>query len=428
MRPGAFMRAPLFVLMAALSACLPRPPALDTQQEGTGALSLDPGVAIDLGPVEIGCEGRVKVYATNTGGAPLALERIELVDGHEGVAWVPADELELPSKVEPSEEVALGHVSFAPQAELADQDGLGTLSIWSDDPDAEVVDLEVLASVPTQRQSDTHHAGHRAMDIVFTVDRSGSTMDDVMVLEDRIGEFVEALDSSGISFRILGVTQLTGCQDTGVNWIDESYSAVAAEGVFSDMVSSQPSSSEATQGLKRAENALSAVNLGSGGCNEAFLRDKAMLHIVGLSDDADSSQGEPGDYVDRQVERKIFPYEAVYHGIGAEVACGDAQAYSGFLEAATATQGHWVSFCDGDWSQQIVGLAYGMMNRADRSTYLLLGDPLESSITVEVDERLLGEDDWRYDGAANAVILGDGQLPSLGVTVKVGYYPEPDCD
>ena len=422
------MRTPTLLAGLALAACLPRPPDYDPDSGGGGGvLALEPGTTVDFGEVSVGCARVQELYATNEGDDPLVLELISLLQADGSLTWAKADEAAYPWVLQPDQRLLLGKLTIV-GAYAIDDGSVGVLNIQSSDPDAESVDVDVQAQVTGDLVTDTFEAGHWDMDILFTLDRSGSTMDEVMAIENKFEDFITKLSQTGIDYRILGVTEIDGCQSASVGWIDPSHSGEAAAGLFSDMISVQPTTSVATQGLLRAENGLSDEATGSGGCNEGFLRDDAMLHIIGMSDDADTSPGDASTYVSAQTTRKKAPYEAVYHGIGAEMVCGDIQPYDGFLAAATTTQGHWLSLCDGSWWEEFPPMAHSLHDRADRFTYPLSVLPLEWSISVEVDGTGLDAADYSYDAESVSVVLDASVTPTLGADVAIRYFPEPVCE
>ena len=409
-----------------LTACLPRPPDYDPDSAGGGGvLALEPGATVDFGEVYVGCARVQELYATNEGDEALVLELITLLQAIDSLTWSKADASPYPWVLQPDERRLLGKLTIVGGYAI-EESSVGVVSIQSSDPDAESVDVDVRAQVTGELVTDGFEAGQWDMDILFTFDRSGSTMDEVMAIENKIDDFVEGLRGAGVDFRMLGVTEIDGCQSSGIPWIDNSYSGEAAAGVFSDMISAQPTASVASQGLLRAENALAASD--SGGCNEGFLRDDAMLHIIGMSDGPDTSPDDYNAYVDTQIARNKAPFETVYHGIGAETACGDALAYDGFLVAASTTQGYWISLCDGDWWEEVPGLGTNLVNRGDRLTYPLSQEPLEWSLSVDLDGTALDAADFSYDTETVSVVLGASVAPMPGTLVKIRYFPEPVCE
>jgi hypothetical protein len=419
------MRARTVLPLLTLVACLPRPPVWDSGAAG-GVLELEPGTSVDFGELPLGCERSVEVYATNVGTAGLEIRGIDLGDAYDQLVWQATDE-DYPWEIAPSDRQLLGRLVLQGGAEIG-QGVIGTLTIRSDDAQDPEIEVGVEGSVVGTMVSELFSAGFRDMDILLTLDRSGSMADEMSYLTAAIPDLVDALNSTGISFRLLGASEIDGCFSSTAAWIDNSFSGSAAQGLFEVMVSGQPAADVASQGLLRAENALSEEAQGAGGCNEGFLRQDAMLHVVGMSDQADTSPGDPTDYAQAQIDRKKFPNEAVYHGIGAELDCGEAQAYEGFLEAASLTQGHWVSFCDGDWWDGLQGLLYGMINRADRTTFVLDQDPITASIAVGVGGESLSTSEWSFDEEIGAVVLSRDVTPAAGTDVRIEFYPQPVCE
>ncbi len=417
------------LLILGLSACLPRPPAFDTDGAPSGdgpQISVSPDSEADMGELVVGCGSEVEVWVRNVGGSELEVFEVDLVADNPDLSWGLEADSPLPWFIEPDEHRLLGTLSFLPLTEFA-SNNLGTLKVTSDDPDNATVSLPVLGSVISNRMSDSWSAGVYPMDLVFTIDRSGSTMDEVSYLSQAIPAITESLDSHGVHFRMLATTQIDGCHPGSEIWIDNDHSSSIAQALFDEMVDVAASAKTATQGLLRAENALGAEAQTSGGCNDGFRRDDAMLHIFGVSDEADGSPGDSHDYLLTQQEDIKPPYEVVYNAIGASQNCGDAETYHGFLELSDTTQGQFVSVCDGDWWDGLDSLGAALAQRADRATYILSEVPLTETITVEVNFEAL-DGGWVYSEALNAVVLDDKTVPDHGTAIKVGYFPEPVCE
>ncbi len=414
--------APLF-----LGACLPAPPDWDPDSSA-GALALDPSDVWDFDEVEVGCERHEKVTVTNVGGGATSVGDAWLEGAVSGLRFEPAyDDGELPFGLTPGESRTLGTVRWEALIDGPERT-LGTLVVASDAPKAEEQTLAFQGSIGGEFVVESFVAGHHPMDIVFTVDRSGSTMDEVSYIVGKLDGFLGYLDTQGISFRIMGTTLTDGCVLTTEKWIDESFEPVAAAALFDAMLDAQPATSDASLGLLRADNALSADAQELGGCNEGFRRDDAMLHIIGVSDGPDTSPDDPESYLRTQQGAMKEPYEVVYHAIGADVDCGDAQAYDNFDEVVDASGGHFLSVCQSDWWQHLTGLATAMVNRADRSTYLLSEHPFEPSLAVYHTDALMSRDSWDYLADSNAVVIDEGALPNTGDRLRIEYYPEPACD
>jgi len=268
------------------------------------------------------------------------------------------------------------------------------------------------------------------MDVLFTVDHSSSTPDERSALERGFSGFAQALYAWGIDYRIMAVTMLDGCVVTSDLWIDDSYAESAAQGLIEAMIAQEPTGgdAESSQGLLRAKNAFSDSAQDAGGCNEGFRRQEAMLHIIGLSDEADDSPGGFQQYIDALALATDWPTETVFHGIGVPDGGSCGGDYTGFIEAAEQTGGSWVSVCDASWETQLDVLGQDLVARADRTSYQLEAQPDETSLQVHVASQLLSSGLWTYDAGTNAVTIGTSAEPELGASVSIDYSVEPDCE
>ncbi len=430
-------RSSTCLLVLALAGCLPRPPAwVDSGDSQTlpGQIALDPDEVAALSEVALGCRADVVVSVSNVGEGILVLSEVEMQDPVEGLDFDLNDDggtRPLPWALEAGDQRNLGKIVYEP-TELPPSNELGRLLVSSNDPEASESKILVEGSaIQPGSAFDEFTAGAHPMDVLFTVDHFGSTLDEVAALETGFWDFANTLWNHGIDYRIMAVTQVDGCVAVKPRWIDDSRNKDGATGLFSAMVDPQaPNESESSQGLQRALNALSSNNLESDGCNAGFLRQDAMLHVVGVSDEADGSHDKPDYYVDALTTMKASPYEAVFSAIGYPQSdcASSSQIYTGFVEAVDLTEGVFLSLCEDRWYDKLGSFALSMLERANRVTYPLTAKPNPSSIAVTVSSQVLSSGLWSYDEEANAVILdADQAKPALDADVRVDYELEVVC-
>ena len=154
----------------------------------------------------------------------------------------------------------------------------------------EIVD-EVVASPKWQVDSWESHS-YEGTDLIFFGDTSGSMAVELETMGDHALTFMDRLDDYGNSWQIIVVTGWDGC---GVNGILTP--AVSSYDIFAEALLTPPSqeaidASADEWGLYDVDVAIQESV--PGGCNEGFLRDNALLHVIFLSDEDDNSPGWDG--------------------------------------------------------------------------------------------------------------------------------------
>ena len=188
-----------------------------------------------------------------------------------------------------------------------------------------------------------------------------------------------------------------------------------------------------------------------------FVRDDAHLAVVVVSDEPDHTERDFPDSNDFISWEPFSDWLNAFKGEGQvrmtdlsaitgispdgfddPAGCGEvgednpwgpedgAQRGDGYLEAASATGGTYVSICDEDWSDMLarVGLiASGMLD-----AFQLAEVPVEETIRVEVGS--VREHDWKYREHDNAIFFTTSDaVPEPGQTVRVTYeVPELPSD
>lgn len=295
------------------------------------------------------------------------------------------------------------------------------------------------------------------VDILLVVDNSGSMEDEQVKLSDGFDAFVEFFDVADIDYHIGVVTMDTETSpgelvlSHGTRVIDRS--TEDADIVFRDMVQVGVQGSAIEKGLESAMIALTPPQVD--GVNGGFFRDDALLSIIFVSDEEDSSIGPVNDYINElrdlkgQRRRDAFNASALV-GLdvesGTPAACGDvtnpvlgAQPGWRYWDVARQTGGVSGSICSdtfGDIVNQM-GLASSRL----RDSFALEREPDEDSIEVTIargaeDEGVavppegLEDGKWAWEYVADAEdelepwqlrFVDQTQLPPVGARVVVRY-------
>ncbi len=99
---------------------------------------------------------------------------------------------------------------------------------------------------------------------------------------------------------------------------------------------------------------------------------------------------------------------------------GNADFGDGYYDVVNDLGGTFMSICATDWGAQMDTLARESMAA---TVYRLTGDPIESTIEVEVDGTTAA--DWSYDDVDNAIVFG--APPALSSIIDVTYAIWGNC-
>ena len=285
----------------------------------------------------------------------------------------------------------------------------------------EIVD-EVVASPEWQVDSWESHS-YEGTDLVFFGDTSGSMAVELQTMGDHALTFMDRLDDYGNSWQIIVVTGWDGC---GVNGIltptVASYDTLFAEALLTAPAQDAIDASADEWGLYDVDMAIQES--GPGGCNEGFLRDNALLHVIFLSDEDDNSPGwDGGDpnywqtYVDSILTAKSSDHLVTFSAVAGPIpdGCEGAEPGTGYAEAVEATEGTLLSICD-EWYNQLDTLVDASVQVSD---FPLDQIPIVNTIRVVVDniERNYG---WEYQSSGNLIHFTEDP-PSTGEEVFIAY-------
>jgi len=392
----------------------PDTPELWLALQGEGLfpeLEISPASA-DLGDTIVCYELSETLELRNTGDAPLEITAVDQVG--EGFSLTVPDDA-LPWTLEPDEAVDV-EVHFLPET---GGEQAGTLYVESNDPAGQksATQLATAESFASQEVVDTWRQPDGpwdAVDLLFVVDQSASMDDDRQRIVDNLAHLVDTLDSAGLSWQAMVVSDDDGCSNTGV--VGSTSSAAVAtlqDGVYG------PSGWHAESLLSVA---VAALEQSEGGCNAGFVRSEAKTLVVAISDEADHSDADPEALVSMmRAHAETVALVAIVGDV--PDGCETADPGLGYVSAADYSGGEVLSICDTDWSDHF-DVVVDLAAAEPTDTVSLSYDPDPDTIVVEIDGVETAA--WTYDDAENVVILDEE--PEAGAYVEITYIVKDSCD
>lgn len=259
------------------------------------------------------------------------------------------------------------------------------------------------------------------VDVLFAVDQSGSMDDNASSLGDNFGAFVTAVEAATTGWQAGVVTYDDGCTNGGV--LTASTPGFAT--TFRDAVTLGEDRDIADDEalFQIVDRAL--AQSGPGGCNEGFLRDGALLHVIVVSDEPERSPEQASAWtwdwwVGAFQGYLADPADLRISGVIDLDGCGEGA--DNYAEAIAATGGEAASICAGDWSATVASLASA--TTAGLWSYPLSAEPLADTLVVTVDGAATTAQ-WTWDATANAVVFA---TKPDGEQVEVTYAVAGTCE
>lgn len=375
-------------------------------------LFIDPN-PYDYGTVNVGCIVDQTFRLTNVGTETLTLTDLSGL----GSGFQALEAPYMPLMLDPAESTELV-LRFNPADDVR---YTGDFVVESNDPyGAQTALYEGAGHVPTAVQDRWQLLDDPPVDILFYIDQSGSMNDDQEALASNFSTFIDNIERITSDWHVAVVTQDGGCANTilsptNPDYIEEFTSAV---GDGDETVYSEAGFTLMTQALNQT---------GDGECNEGFLRNESMLHVIMVSDEPEQST-EPwttfvGDLYEMRTDPGLVKVSAIAGDLpnGCSTPDNSAQAGIGYYEASVETKGVFLPFCS-YWSSEIDTLAEASTSRP---FYPLSSTPDPATIVVRVNDREEREN-WEYDAAANAVVF-TSDFPGSGDVVTIDYHEPIFC-
>ena len=380
-------------------------------------------LAYDFGTLEAGCDDSETFQITNLGSADLVVTKIQdsMYDGD-----LVIDKLSFPLTIKPTEVIHF-NASYRPTAEEHD---FGTLFIDSTDPNRPTVQvtLDGTGKVKGYGLDSFIQPETRKTDIVFALDRSCSMGPDLAQVEANFTAFLSSLSSVSADYNIGVAIADDGCFSGGV-WIDETQPWVDQLLILNEMIYGVTAfpGNFTERAFNLFDAALNPVNLGAGDCNEGFMRDDALLALIGVSDEDDQSYDYWLDYVLYFQTLKADPADVVFHAIGGDAPDGGgcAMYYQGMYEAVAWTGGQFISICEPDYSAALTAIAEGSVNVM--KGFPLSDIPIPETIVVRING-VVEKSGWNYDYNSNEVVFQTNYIPVGGSSIEIEYTITGDCN
>ncbi len=377
-------------------------------------LVLDPP-AVELGRVFAGCPADFSLAIHNDGAAAATLGGLGLI-GEGATLTLPVD---AGTVLAPGEAVVLEGRIEAP-IEAPDHTALtAELQVQGLDP---AITLRApvtgrVAGRPLVEDQFIQDGPWPAVDLVMVVDRSGSMAEERMRMAEGARTLFAALDDQELDWRVGVVTADSGCLNGQIQRgepFDEAAFLAMLEGEWGRMTES---------GLTLAVRA--AEESSAGGCNAGFFRSRARPAFFFLSDEAEQSDEDWSERVERL--QAWDPAVTLSALVGpAPDGCATAGPGFGYLEAAAATGGAQLSICSSDWHPWLVDESERLAGSPTGS--FALSAPVAPVGTVEVWIDGAPTTAFSIDPDANTLDFPAHAWPGPGAEIEVVYPIAVDCD
>ncbi len=355
----------------------------------------------DLGALAVGCEESSSLVLLNDGSEALEIDDLQVVGSE-------AFELqgELPERLGPGEQATLELV-FSP---LTGGPLESSVSLRSNDPAASTTGLTFEGlGVPgeTVTQVEIWSPTTQA-DVLFVVDSGASMASHLTLAQDSTGLYLESLGAGGVQWQ---VSVANGEQDCHATYDPYLSSEVYSSGTAGPALGYglNPSGAGTSALLELALSVLERTDEGE--CMAGFLRPDAQLHVVLVTDEAESSPHEALDYL-TALRAMVSADEDLV--VSAVVGDGEGCTHGGeALIAASLSGGDQHDLCDQDWDGFFASLAALSVERSRGASLIELEAPaVEQTLQLTSAGRTLTA--WTVedgqvllDGAADGLELGD---------------------
>lgn len=278
-----------------------------------------------------------------------------------------------------------------------------------------------------------------AVDILFVIDDSGSMGQEQANLAANFSSFINFFTTQADVDYHLGVTTTDTSSGGAKGALVGPFIAKSGpnavpdpEAVFTTQANVGTNGSATEKGLEASALAVTPPNTNSGAANENFLRDDALLSIIYVSDEEDSSNGAVNDWLDTLLAAKGYRVEALIANAiagdvpgGCDGAGGNADAGSRYLDIVLATGGVFGSICTTDWATVMEQIGLGTFFALTR--FGLTREPDPDTLVVIVDGQVIPNDPlngWSWDPVDNSIEFNGDAIPEAGSEIEVSYTAE----
>jgi hypothetical protein len=273
-----------------------------------------------------------------------------------------------------------------------------------------------------------------SVDVLFVIDNSGSMAEEQKNLRDNFESFMRYFTDSGLDYHVGVVsTDMDNRQQSGrliadgsTRYIDNTSTAQAAAASFRERANLGTMGSPDERGKDAAYTALTTE---ANATNTGFYREEAVLSIIVISDERDSSRKvSVAEFVSWMSSLKPEDEQSWFSSIvGPKGGCSTAEEGVGYLEVTRQVGGVDFSICESDYSSVLEEL--GMQAAGLKREFFLSEVPVEDSISVSVttegEEDRFKDSEWSYNGVRNSVTFSSFVPDPLAV-VNITYIPLAD--
>jgi len=369
-------------------------------------------------PRPVPCGDEVELVLRNAGHETLVIDEWTYLS--RGLLSLDGDAPEFPIELEHDETVTVT-VTFEPTRAGRDA---GVLEVVSNDPRGIVIADQVgeASWAGTTGEVFTEPGAVVPIDVMMLIDHSCSMNEDnADDVERGIPDFVEELRSAA-DWQLLQVTREDACANGGVidattpnaaqYLIDHAWDGLGGGGPGWGRLQTEAL-------LQLASDALDQT--GPGQCNEGFLRQGALLHVIAVSDEPEQS-GERYDHWLTELEQHVVApnFLTVSGVLDVDRTCGQGPA--GYEDAVLETGGFLLDICSPDWGSELEQVAADAL--ASVRTFNLAQPTMAESVTVTVN----GEPttDFGYSSVGNSVTVLS-PLVADGDVVEITYAIRGEC-
>lgn len=422
----------------------PTTPYNEVTLAGTGAdavLLITPN-DLEFGTIGVGCNARARdVTIYNTGATPATISSIGLASpGNPAfrVTNVPNLPMTLPPGSSTSFQVGFRADAASEYAAAVEINGN-----FNGQAVNYIIALHGAGAVDARQTDRFDQLGRPKADVLMVIDNSGSMFEEQTALASNLGAFLQFAQAQQIDYQIaVTTTDVDGGEDGRFvpingpvsNRIVTPRTQPSPEMVFADNVNRGTSGSANEQGLEAAYLALSNPLIF--GHNSNFIRPDAVLSIIILSDEEDSSPNTVPFYVNFFLSIKgfrnnnLFSLSSIVGDVpgGCNGPGGSAGAGTRYVAASQQTGGIFQSICVADWARALEDLssaAFGFKSR-----FFLSNQPVVSSLRVTVDgvevpgTAASGTINWTYEFTTNSVNFTPFATPEPGAEIVAEYVVE----
>jgi hypothetical protein len=389
----------------------------------------DPDIAVspsslDFGSVLKDCSSDpLTVTITNEGLGTLEVSAIEL-EGNGTSAFIHTG---APLSLEYQDEATFD-VTFLPTAWL-DYDI--KVVVHSNDPDEAKTKV---SAIGTGAAGSLYEEGftqdyNELVDVLWVIDNSGSMSDEVASIAGNFQTFIDEFTDLDLDYHIAVVTtDMDDPNDSGKfqGAVITPQTANPAQ-AFTSQASQGSNGSGTEQGFAAVQAALTEPLLST--TNAGFLRDKATLSVIVVSDEDDSSPVNATNFVSWFQGLKADPEMARFNGFF-DVMFEEIFSWDGYIDAVEATGGFYDSITSSSFELALQELSFAAAGMV--ITFYLTEEPAtlaDMTVTVdgvEVDQST--EDGWTYDSETNAITFHGDSIPGPGADVTISYTQVSECE